>query len=81
MQITTSRWGNSLGVRIPKNIAETVGLSVGDSVDVEAKDGQIVISLRRPHYRLADLLVGMTPGAMHELFDWGPDVGREIIDE
>jgi antitoxin MazE len=81
MHITTSRWGNSLGVRIPKDIAERVGLTVGDSVDVEAKDGQIVISLRRRRYWLADLLVGMTPSAMHEAFDWGPDVGREIVDE
>lgn len=81
MQITTSRWGNSLGVRIPKDIAERVGLSAGDTVEVEAQGDQIVISLRRPRYRLADLLVGMTPDAMHEAFDWGPDVGREIIEQ
>jgi len=81
MQITASRWGNSLGVRIPKDIAERVGLSAGDSVDVEAKGDQIVISLRRPRYRLADLLIGMTPDAMREAFDWGPDIGREIVDE
>jgi antitoxin MazE len=81
MQITASRWGNSLGVRIPKDIAERVGLSAGDSVDVEVKGDQIVISLRRPRYRLADMLVGMTPDAMREAFDWGPDVGREFVDE
>jgi antitoxin MazE len=81
MQITASRWGNSLGVRIPKDIAERVGLSAGDSVDVEAKGDQIVISLRRPRYRLADLLVRMTPDAMREAFDWGPDIGREIVDD
>jgi antitoxin MazE len=79
MQLTASRWGNSLGVRIPKDIAERV--SAGDSVDVEAKGDQIVISLRRPRYRLADLLVGMTPDAMREAFDWGPDIGREIVDD
>ncbi len=81
MQITASRWGNSLGIRIPKDIAERVGLAVGDRVDVEAKGDQIVISLRRTRYRLADLLVGMTPDAMRAAFDWGPDVGREIVDE
>jgi antitoxin MazE len=81
MQITASRWGNSLGVRIPKDIAERVGLSAGDSVDVEAKGDQIVISLRRPRYRLADLLEGVTPDAMREAFDWGRDIGREIVDD
>ena len=81
MQSTASRWGNSLGVRIPKDITERVGLAAGDRVDVEAKGDQIVISLRRARYRLADLLVGMTPDAMRDAFDWGPELGREIIDE
>jgi antitoxin MazE len=31
-------------------------------------------------YILADLLRGMTPEAMHDAFDWGPDRGREVID-
>ena len=30
-----------------------------------------------PRYALADLLAGMTPEAMHEAFDWGPDRGCE----
>lgn len=81
MQIAASRWGNSLGIRIPKDVVERVGLSPGDSVDVEANGDQIVISLRRPRYRLADRLIGMTPDAMRDAFDWGPDVGREIVDE
>ena len=56
MQITASRWGNSLGVRIPKDIAEEVGLSAGASLDIEARGDQIVLSLRRHRYRLEDLL-------------------------
>ncbi len=81
MQITASRWGNSLGVRIPKAIARQVGLAVGDSVDLEARGDQIIISVRKPRYRLEDLLVGVTPQAMRDAFDWGPDVGREIVDK
>ena len=80
MQITASRWGNSLGIRIPKDIAEKVGLSVGASLDIEARGDQIVLSLRRHRYRLEDLLAGITPEAMQDAFDWGPDVGREIVD-
>ncbi|HTW69484.1 MAG TPA: AbrB/MazE/SpoVT family DNA-binding domain-containing protein [Acetobacteraceae bacterium] len=81
MQVSISRWGNSLGLRIPKDLAGQLGLSEGDRVDVEASGDTIVISRPRPRYRLQDLLVGMTPEAMHEAFDWGPDVGREAIDE
>jgi antitoxin MazE len=55
-------------------------LRAGSRVEIEARDGHVVISLARPRYALADLLKGMTPEAMHEAFDWGPDVGREIVD-
>ena len=80
MKVAISRWGNSLGLRIPKDIAGRVGLSPGDQVDVQASLDQIVITLPRRRYRLEELLEGMTPEAMHEAFDWGPDAGREIID-
>lgn len=81
MQVSISRWGNSLGVRIPKDIAGRLRLVEGDRVEITASGDQIVITRRRPHYRLEDLLVGMMPGDLHDAFDWGPDVGREIIED
>ncbi len=30
-------------------------------------------------WRLEDLLIGMTPDAMGEAFDWGDDRGREAV--
>ena len=80
MQATISRWGNSLGLRIPKDIATALGLADGARVELQAEGDRIVISVARPRYRLEDLLIGMTPEAMHQIFDWGPDVGREIVD-
>jgi antitoxin MazE len=80
MQVNVARWGNSLGLRIPKDIAEQAGLRAGCRVEVEAANGRVIISPAKPRYVLADLLQGMTPEAMHEAFDWGPDVGREIVD-
>jgi len=29
---------------------------------------------------LSELLKGMTPKAMREAFDWGPEKGREIVE-
>jgi antitoxin MazE len=81
MQIQISRWGNSLGVRIPKDVARRAGLSEGARVEIEAEDNRIVIVPVAPRYRLEDLLEGMTPEAMREAFDWGPDLGREVVDE
>jgi antitoxin MazE len=71
MQVQVSRWGNSLGLRIPKDIAIRAGLREGARVD---------IAPARPRYVLAELLKGMTPEAMREAFDWGPDEGREIVE-
>ena len=81
MQAHIARWGNSLGLRIPKDIAQRVGLREGTRVDIEVEGDRIVLSPARPRYVLAELLKGMTPEAMREAFDWGPDKGREVVDE
>lgn len=80
MRTQITKWGNSLGVRVPKDVAVRVGLVEGAQVEIEAEDGRIVISLSTPRYVLADLLEGMTPEAMHEAFDWGADAGRENVE-
>jgi antitoxin MazE len=80
MQVQVARWGNSLGVRIPKQIAERAGIREGARVDIEAEAERIVITRARPRYRLAELLRGMTPEAVREAFDWGRDRGREIVE-
>ena len=47
---------------------------------VEAQRDRIIITLRKPRYQIEDLLVGVTPEAMRDAFDWGPDIGREIVE-
>lgn len=79
MQVQLARWGNSLGVRIPKDIAAAAGLSDGDKVEMIAQGHEIVITSAKPRYRLEELLTGITPAAMREAFDWGEDAGRERV--
>lgn len=81
MQTQLARWGDSLGLRIPEEMAGRLGLTDQSRVDVILDGDRIVITSERPHYKLEDMLSGMTPEAMREAFDWGPDVGREKIDE
>jgi antitoxin MazE len=80
MQVQIARWGNSLGLRVPKEVAARVGLKEGARVELTAEGDKIVISVARPVYTLGELLLDMTPEAMHEAFDWGPDVGREDVE-
>lgn len=34
----------------------------------------------KPEYTLQELLKGITKKNKHELIDWGPDVGKEILE-
>lgn len=86
MQGHISRWGNSLGIRIPKDIAIRVGLVDGVRVEIEERAGEVVISRAKPklRYSLDELLIGVTPEEAHATtaeIDWGADVGREIVEE
>ena len=80
MQVQIARWGNSLGLRIPKDLAAQAGLRAGARVELAAEGDRIVITPARRRYALRDLLQGVTPEAMREAFDWGPDKGREIVE-
>jgi antitoxin MazE len=68
------RWGNSLGVRIPRVYAESVGLSPGTPVEIVATDEEIVI--RRSELTLETLLARVTPENLHGNVDWGQPAGR-----
>jgi antitoxin MazE len=41
-----SRWGNSLAVRLPKGLVETLDLSEGDEVDIRILDQRALAILK-----------------------------------
>lgn len=72
------KWGNSLALRIPKAVAEQVGLKQSSEVEVSVQDGQIVIKpVPAPRYDLAAMLAQITPENLHGETDWGAVQGRE----
>ncbi len=77
MQVRLSKWGNSLGLRLPKALAEHIGASEGQKVNIVAVGPRLIIEPAAPTYRMADLLANMTSEAMRSTFDWGGDKGRE----
>ena len=78
MQTTIQKWGNSLGLRIPKAFAEEAGVEAGSAVDLAVRDGGLVVTPVRNHrYVLQDLLDGITRDNKHEEIDSGAAVGRE----
>ncbi|HEY1933405.1 MAG TPA: AbrB/MazE/SpoVT family DNA-binding domain-containing protein [Acetobacteraceae bacterium] len=77
MSVTLQKWGNSVGVRLPKPMLAQLGLTEGAQVDVLIEGDHLVIRPKR--LKLADLLARCRPEHRPEPIDWGPDVGREIV--
>jgi len=42
MRATVSKWGNSLGLRIPRGLAHDAGLAEGSVVELRVEDGRLV---------------------------------------
>ena len=73
------KWGNSLGLRIPRAFAAEAEVEAGSSVDMSVQDGRLVIRpLRKRRYALHDLLKAINHHNMHGEVATGDPVGREI---
>jgi antitoxin MazE len=75
------KWGNSQGLRLARQVLEDAFISVGDDVDVSARDGVIVIApVRRIRggQSLQELVLRIPRNYESEEADWGGPVGREV---
>jgi antitoxin MazE len=80
VQTRVQKWGNSLGVRIPRGLAEEVGLGAGSQVNLSAKDGELVVKPSVPaRLSLDDLLADVSEENLHSSIDTGTVVGAEIF--
>lgn len=80
MRAIMKKSGNGASVRIPKAVLRAVGLSPGQTVDVRAERGRIVIApVESRGYQLADLLARITPENRHAEVTFGDPVGRERL--
>lgn len=76
----TAKWGNSIGVRIPKDLAKKAGISVDSTVEIdEADDGIIIKPVGKKEYSLKELVRGITPQNLHSEAGFGRPVGKELL--
>ncbi len=62
MEIIVKKWGNSLAARIPKAIADMIDLHLNQKIDIEAKNGQIIITpVGKKAYTMDELLNQCSP--------------------
>jgi antitoxin MazE len=73
-----TKWGNSLAIRIPKNIAEQVNLKPGTLIAIAIVDNNIVITPKRQQYSLEELLEGASAEDFDGEYDWGEPVSAKL---
>jgi len=79
METRIQKWGNSLAVRIPQVFAAEAGLSQDSPVELSLENGRLVIKpIQATHYRLEDLLAGITADNLHEEVAAGKRLGNEV---
>ncbi|HSH76389.1 MAG TPA: AbrB/MazE/SpoVT family DNA-binding domain-containing protein [Longimicrobiales bacterium] len=79
MHTKIQKWGNSLGLRIPKAFAAEVGVGAGSEVDLSIESGDLIVRVRRPpSFRLEELLAGVTADTIHDEVDAGRPTGSGI---
>ena len=86
MEARLQKWGNSDGIRIPSSFLKSLDLKTNDVVELLQVEDTIIISKpKKKHMTLEerfkmyeDLPVEET--AVAESYDWGEDIGKEIID-
>ena len=77
MKATIRKWGNSLGIRIPKVIAEDLLLENGSEVElIEESDRIIIRPQRKP--KLDDLLRDISDDNLHEEVEANGPYGKEV---
>ncbi len=76
MRVTLSKWGNSLAVRVPKDVAELAGFQEGQALELTLEGQSIVLSKKR--YDIEEMVRDMEGKEPHPLeFDDAPR-GSEI---
>ena len=86
MEAKLQKWGNSDGIRIPSSFLKSLNLKTNDVVELMQKNDTIIISKpKKKHLTLEERIklfekLPNNEKGMIESYDWGEDVGKEIID-
>ncbi len=79
MTAKISKWGNSQGLRVPKDIMDTLNLNIGDNVNIKIENGKVIIEAikkDRPKYNL-DELVSQVPNNYKANEEFTEKMGKE----
>jgi antitoxin MazE len=73
------KWGNSLAIRIPKQVLTDARLAEGDAVEIKVSRGRLELSATERIPTLKELVSQITRENRYAETSWGPDRGREKV--
>ena len=77
MRVVVRKWGNSLALRLPRDLAKDLGLDEGSPVEMRSDGRQITIVRAAPRHTLADLVSRINDSNRHTEIATSP-AGKEI---
>lgn len=78
MVTKVQKWGNSQGLRLPKQVLEMAQLAVGDDVEIVVRNEEITVrKLRSKHFDLEDLVSRMPRRYRGSEDGFGAPAGKE----
>ena len=78
MQAQVKAWGNSQGIRIPREVLQEAGISIDEILDINVKNGVIILEKKFKHKTLEERAAEFGGNLnLDGEFDWGEPVGRE----
>ena len=76
MTVAIKKWGNSLALRIPKDIAQTLHIENNSTLELNIKDGALIIEPQNESL-LESLVSRIDADNLHAEIDTGKAVGNE----
>jgi len=76
MTVSIKKWGNSLALRIPKDIAQTLHIENDSVLELHIADGAMVVKPLQ-HTLLENLVSKIDAENIHTEVDTGESVGNE----
>lgn len=77
MRTKIVKWGNSLGLRVPKGLAEEIGVHDGSAVEISLAREQLIVRPAPASFELEDLLAEVTQENLHPEVITGEPQGSE----
>lgn len=81
MTTKIQRWGNSQGLRIPKDLLREAGIAIGEEVVISVDEGVLKVtpvSRSRGKYKLEALVREIPEGYEAGEMEWGDPLGKEV---